>query len=1074
MSDQSAQLIPYNELQQERGRMQAALINAQNILTQELARPTPASLAALQKAKSFTTDDYKQYIAQGLTPQIEYYQQQLANLDRAIQLAPSSQQVQPQQLVPRADIQQPPPPTTLPPKKSQKITTSQMQTPSNFTTELQQYEIPETPYPNGLLYTRRTGAEVHYTYDIRDAFERRLDRQLPQGSFRFTATVNVYATRADILGKLHSFKETIHISEPVKVTPSTRQELVQTMLNKLFTYTYTKEGGFLINAELDNIEFQVFPNNSTQQQLITVATTYKASNCVLDILQNDPLIDKVYKRLPHFRTYAIVDPQIEDFLSSMYQETYIAPEPLPQMFIDPEELQIVAATIKKKIVVFSKLGSVIDQPWRTFGLDHAKKIELVFGNGHANIRQKNIRISSIEYTDDIPHQDYSGRTDIIAYYATTIPHYAVILKDNKQIMYKSFRPSSVTNNPDDDQDIKYAYAVDKDNVLTRIFKETHNIQTISDPFVRSITKKAEHFISRQIYEPITDDTHEMDMNANYTAYKTSPYYMGFPTNDLYPAVESKDSLFYIVEDVKGPQAFHKLYMYETGQIVLPRPTIDWLRKYNATFTVLYTLTGNTTDIDITEFANKHYTDPIDQKRFRNSLVGRIITGGMNETRHITLEYTNPEERDQIIYEADQNNLKFELFPNQIRVHYKVKTTAAFHFHAFILSYAFTLIATPMHELQDITIKAINVDAIFYTFTTPTDPTLEQYPNGTKPGEWKRTPVKPFYMALEPNHSQQVHVLPEDISLFRTNKPRPVPFGLIGAPGIGKSYPFVSNPCYDQIILTPTCQLAHEHTENIKKLNSNTTAVTAEKYYQTNISQQKWLDLRIRDCIPRRRKIIVIDELTMFTKKQFDVMLERANYDGSIVILLFDPCQIRNEMSDPITLDFIKDKFYVCTLPRLPTTKARQPYSEGILLDSLRQLSPKDQIETISEYVTQISEDEIEMNLNHIHVTSTHVRAQQINALYKASGNPQIRVKQKKHGFQYIDTNSPLIWWGRTSVHDKLPPGFKYEPAFSVTADSLQGSTFHDIMYLEISLQRYGTFYTALTRVKTIEQIRLIV
>jgi hypothetical protein len=1000
------------------------------------------------------------------TPRIQHLTQRISDIDRA--LRPSSTE-----------------PSSLVPKPQRKLKSVQRYEESLFpdtepvssepavVTSTAAYKSEKS------LFSTKKSKDSSSRLDGRENFEHMLDRLIPQGTLRFIPTFSINTVRADSTGNVVKRKEMVTIPDPVTLTPLNRSDAMRRIIDKIFSYDYARDGGVLIKGDVSDVEVTILDPNNNPTEVIKVASKYTTSNCVMSVLNDDPNIEKVYDKLPHLRPVPN-DPDVDAALAILIPEYKPTPA---NIMIDHEDLQQVATILRKHIVVYSKLGAIIDQPWKIFGTGKRKRVELVFGNTHANVRSKKVSVDNIVYVDEpskIPHIDHSGRTDVVSYFENPTPQYAVTYDGDKHTMIKTFRPSSVTNDPADDIATKYAYSTTPDQVVSALFRKQYDIKTVNDPFIREITRLSEHFPPRRLFRRYTKRTLEVDRNAHFASYQNTEFYIGFPTHNLYPSVETPDSLFFVISDIQNaPEAFYCMHNYSSGQIVLPKPTVDFLRKYQTKLTVLYTLIGKTQHIDISEFAAQYSGGDKDlHKSLRNSIIGRSISGGVNETRKLSLTYTSDSERDQLIFEADSNGFKFDLYPatKQMTIHYKTRTNAAFHFHSFVLSYAFTALAealTAMHPHFDIV--GVNIDSILYeNKRTAKLPLCVD----NMPGNWKINAMyKQFFKKFQPQEYFTQHTLPQDILLFEATEP-PQNIAIIGAPGIGKSYPFVSKPYYDQIVLSPTCALAKEHANTVMNLGADTVSITAEKYFQTMSTFDSWIQMRAKTLIPQRRSVVVIDECTMFTKTALDTMLHRAAYDGSFVILLFDPCQIMNETDKtPVTLEYIQSKFPIKTLTRSPDTPARQSYEFGSYLDTLRGKHPATQIASVSTYATIVDDDEIEFNQEYIHITSTHLRANAVNKRYREyygdNGQQLIRVKQKKHGFSYLPVDHPQIWWDRTSMAQDLPKTYKYEPAFSTTSDSLQGSTFRSRMYIDANQMRHGTFYTAITRATTISNIFLV-
>lgn len=146
------------------------------------------------------------------------------------------------------------------------------------------------------------------------------------------------------------------------------------------------------------------------------------------------------------------------------------------------------------------------------------------------------------------------------------------------------------------------------------------------------------------------------------------------------------------------------------------------------------------------------------------------------------------------------------------------------------------------------------------------------------------------------------------------------------------------------------------------------------------------------------------------------------------------------------------------------------------------------------------------------IVGDHQRAHRINALAREilPEMPFRRVSKGEDSGRIevlpVAQVENKTWWGRLSVNDggaRPPPiplpnkaversekplpagqgsseqyakGIQYEPAFALTIDSFQGTTVHnETLILDMAgFNRYGTFYTAITRAKRPEQNVLLI
>lgn len=862
-----------------------------------------------------------------------------------------------------------------------------------------------------------------------------------------------------------------------KIMNSTdRSTYIQKVLDWLYTIDYDE----LTPVDRVGVSI-VYPRG--RQELITVAR-YKMGNCLLNIISGTipkATLASIYKKLPHLKP------------------TTEAPNPV----ISKTDIVQVAKTARINFKIFSRVGALTNEVWEDITLRKAKTFQVVFNDGHATIREQSIRVDSIMYLDRLPNPTTEGFTDTVF---TLYGDYArdeepplngyIRLINGKSIMYKDFRPSSVTNNAADDSNTSYAYHTTPEQVLAKIFKDKHSITTIANETIRSIVRSAEHFIGRKRFTEL-DKTKEIDMNKCYVSYKSSPYYTGFPTTDLYPiAGEADNSLFFSCTVVDPPKAFEILMQYQPGtEIVLTRPVVCWLRHHNAQVNVVYSLVGKTTDIDIVEFADsyKDIVPPESLKLFRNSLIGRCINGGLKEAKKMTCKYTTEEEKYQLIYDAERAGFTFSLAQynehgirvdqqftsddpkyhcGYITIHYKSSPKGAFQFHSFILGYALTGVAEMMQQIINLggTIAAYNVDAIVFKGPTPAHSNA-QY------GGWKVSPtLKSYYSQLAMGPLERVtRILPDTSKV--TFKDFPVDTLITGAPGISKSYPFLAAPYHDQIFLTPRRELRDEHKATQQRLLGTSNVVTAHKYFQFTLTDEQWLNLRVQKRIPPAHKVLIIDEYGMFSSHEWKIMDRRAKLDGSTIIGLGDPYQIKNEIESTAVSEtwFIAKGFKTQVITRAEGQVARQSYNDGVILDSLRDKSPAEQVALLSPHVNHSTTSAIDFS-DSKHIAGSHKRCNEVNLLARewfTTNNQLFPCRDTKGKIVYIPTTDERIWWCRTEMKQVMPKQYKFEPAYSVTSDSTQGRTIRSRIYVDNNLCRHGAFYTAVSRCVSLSQIYIV-
>lgn len=747
--------------------------------------------------------------------------------------------------------------------------------------------------------------------------------------------------------------------------------------------------------------------------------------------------------------------------------------------------------------------------------------------------------------------DQSGLVDVIDYgfhksmdgeQETLHLTYYVRAIGGKNYMHKRFRPSKFTNNPEDDTNHTYLYANSREQMLTIDFKNKYDLKPIKDDFIREVVKRSEHFICRKIFEKIpkaaangaapsggAEPPKQLDCNKCYVSAKFNPEYMGFPSHRLYPTLGMHDTALFVVCTIPNPpKAFQMLAQYTPGaEIALARPTYNALLKLGATPQVTLSLIGldATQDIDIVAFADANYgpeSTPA-KKLFANALLGRLISGGMQETRKITIPFTDNLERDQIIFECDSHEPKMKFSVDNIlstiTVYYYEKPTGIFHFHSYILSYAMVTMMNQLHAMMSqqppLEIVGYNVDAILYRGV------CKGFPKAAY-GGFKNEPLKPYYSKLLVAARDEVPEPKPPLQVPKYVQALPQNTLTIGAAGISKSYSYLQNPLYDMIIATPTHELKYDHRNTIEEVQAHlpasqrTQVNTLAKIYQPSMSIDKWQSLRQRGTIPRAYRTILIDEAFMFDSKQWVIVLERAKMDRTIIVTLGDDCQIKTaHNSDPVTVDFFEaNGFAINRVHRNKDKICRQIYEEGIILDRLRYAGEDDpdysdyeisqlQVALLRPHVASVQNSKITFEagctqvvgprgtaldlhtfpkLTRLHITDNHWRCHELNLRareYCMQTRTLIRVREinpNKNAKQeeiFTHAGSALIWYDRVRMTDVPPSKYEYEPAYAITSDSVQGRSLDCQIYIDENISRLGAFYTAATRCRKLSQVVIV-
>ena len=780
------------------------------------------------------------------------------------------------------------------------------------------------------------------------------------------------------------------------------------------------------------------------QKVIRVAK-YEAENCVINVIRHflPEKVDVIYKKYPGLK-----------------------PSGCKPVYLSHMDIKYISRQLQINIITYTQLGALTNTPWCKYGSGKRKNIHMKIQNEHATIISKTYRVSQIEYHDYIV---VPTTTDVID--AQQCVFYTTL----DGTMHKEFRPSSVTKLDADDTNLKYAYVFSTDQLMFKLFKEQYNIEPIRNVELRNVIKCAELFITKRVFEPLAGEIYEVDHNKSFASAEFSPFYVGFPRNNLTP-VDAKFSIspaFYVLEDITNPpEEFRVLYNYEHGPIVLPLPTYNYIVARGATPCIDYIIDSTHRHISIPDFANSFEIEEEDKKLFRNSLIGRSITGGLSELKKIICCYSNIAECNQLIYECQEAEYKYldvceqtEPKRGHIEVHMPTRQDGLFHFHSYILAYSGIAMMSKYAELSSNNrILGYNVDAIIYKGNH------REHSNDM--GKWNTERIDESYDFLEgmtvkneQSYFYQLGVKPYQPQL-RTVPPLPY-LGrkiyledtlIIAAAGVGKSHPFVSQPSIGQLMLTPTIPLRDEFRAK------GALAVTAHKYFQFNRTDKEFYEMRRSGLLPIA-STLPIDEAFMFSRNQWKTMIRRRG--DAALILLGDPYQIVNSVhSKPVDIHFFTSRgFKLEFITRIPSMVCRHSYEEGCILDKLRETPTHKQIKFVLSIITPTT--------NKIHpgdrvIVGDHKTAHKYNRKYRKyieDTGELFPFRDIKRQIHHLPVDTPNVWWGREGMLDVPPKGTKYEPAYAVTVDSVQGKTIERLVVDLKSLNRHGSVYTAMTRTR---------
>lgn len=921
-------------------------------------------------------------------------------------------------------------------------------------------------------------------------------------------------------------------------------------LYALYNWAYHEDSDS-VGAESANV-IRIIPFFRKRTENVRVAK-YQLGNCFMKLIENE-----LESRRDSKRTFnGIVDKNFD----KLCKMGVVKAHPMTNTvgiskdftYVNFKQMFELAKIFELNLTIYSQFGRIVDLPWiEERNNEHLKSIKVCVSNNHCNIIKTAYEINDIQYVDN----NFEGMTnilggqfvDVVETRENEFGKYYIRYdsKNKKSTMYKTWKPSDnglKSNVVDEFQDIdqmpKYFRCLGAPEILFKLFTKTYFIkQTPIDMF--PIIRSGCLFFGKRIISELSESVVKIDHNKSYSSYKNCKYYKGFPDQKLRLAhrdiIDGDYVAFVIGSPSYIPDKYKRMYNILYGDMtVFTSPMYRFLIDIGFVFDIKYkVVTGTYHDVDIWRFLEDYddIIDPKEKKLCLNSFLGKTVMGGIKPTRNYCFKSEDQEELEHIneeIYKTFKGRIptvpKYDIDSDRIvelRADIPQVPKGSYHFYSYILQYSHIQVMSKWIELEDKGAKicGYHVDSLILE---PNNADLNL--NTEKIGEWKLEMQSPetfnkykSYQILNNNFEQHQPICHTDIDNLPKKIHLPYKRYLInGSAGIGKSFPFISDPYDDSIILTPTLALKESHLETVNKLldsddydNEQKSKIffmkdkihTAAKYFQFNLQQERIDMLRAKGSIPEIAANVILDEGCMFDRTEFNLILLRTENLSNLCVLL-DFEQIHKELSgdknNAVDIDYFKQNGFVITEIERgeDDSHTRHKLEYGQFLDSLRGCNYNTQKDLIyrsqlfDKIVVDDYNDPILLNFNHV-IVGTHMAGRTLNINYANKHNTiKCRVKKRSITFRDLNnnkvkkvsgqlcelsSNDESIWWDRTKFDDKTPPNKAFEPAYACTVDSFQGTTLHNerVGICINELKKHGALYSALTRTKTPEQVVLIV
>ncbi len=650
-------------------------------------------------------------------------------------------------------------------------------------------------------------------------------------------------------------------------------------------------------------------------------------------------------------------------------------------------------------------------------------------------------------------------------------------------LLKSFRPSEITNNQEDDTNPEYFNCFSESSLLFRKWCLENNFKPIKNKFINDVLKKACKVCGFFRYENFDEDNYdkylEIDHNRSYSisTNKKNSFYSGYPNNsmELYKYNIGDDLtnvIFFYVSLIEYPAKYTFLpVQYEC----LSAPMYKFMLSIGCKIVIDSVIYGELKDItDQPTIENAK-----ECKFMQNMHIGKLIKGGIDQLQ--TKKYYAPNEIERLaaIDQLNKHNIPYTIDPsNENTIYFKIPiNTQIYHVYAYIVQYSQIAIIQMMINLQDMRHKILagNCDALMIkkNFNLP-DLTDFKIMHGVILDHEK----KQLYRYYEPKSKliKFEHIIKND-PLDTVSRPPIIGSKLIisGPAGCGKGYNYIRNSDRRYtMIVSPTHKRRRENAEYNK--NSQTIQRLTKII---NINKANY-----------NIKKLIIDEYTQSDNKTINDIINWANQREINIVMLGDHCQLFNDITNN-KLDLnklIELDFKLINFERGYVSRQVCPlFVEW--LDSLRwnineEPDYKRLAAKVCVYFGHENKEKYKKLMaktpdDYIYVSEKHAELYDYNKLLnKKSKNVFIDCinvkgnKENKGKIEKIHINDKNIKWDKKRMNDIKT--HIYEPFTTSTIYSLQGDTIREKkIAIDIKgIKSVNALYTAITR--TVKKSQIVI
>lgn len=849
----------------------------------------------------------------------------------------------------------------------------------------------------------------------------------------------------------------------------------------------------------DAIEFHIWREVKGEKQDLALRDSVR-SNCVIDAIaefyqlryggMNDAKSKKLKKIVEKYRLHE--NPVTGAILSEM------------------------GRTLRHHFVVYDAAGHI----WKDTG-GHQTLINIFAQRGHGSLHVPLIPAKKVEYGNPVAltekmHQQ--KKLFVRLNDGDLSPQTHPIGVHTGDTIYKSFRPSSVTGNPLDDDTPEYFDCMDADQYKFRRWKKDNNLRALSGVYF-DIFRNADSHLTTQQFMQLDDKNHHLyDMNRAYPSFKTNPLYdqykitVGYVT--LYDArgVDQSKILDHAGVSFVSSIVYHDPLVEKTGWIQAGQ----W---YN-NICLFVLVREKWATIEITQTCICRQPEDLvfpfeESKLYNNKFIGRLVSGASATSRPEYYLVHGPQDVKQLMYEFERDKPRctncytireFSLNetigdrePVYVVADMRVDDARSqlHQIHGCILAYQQVTFMMAMVFASKLTrIIAYNTDGFHVQDKIPLK--LSKKPGGFK---YEHKPIKyqSSYHPMEPRPFE----VSWDINRLPVYEKYELPIVLITGPaGCGKSYMRIEvKPGVQSVVLCPTNSLVANTTERTKPEpveSDPTDELVADQTDPTSVmvtTYQKffgiWLNSKgerpdyHKQMIPEN---VIFDEITIAPGVELQEVIEKCQELRMCLDLIGDVRKLNGKwitdqmkpVNDKITLDDCLRKL-TFTHKEVISDVRRQSPEESAWIDSLRG-DPNIRQRIVDRFGIKNWQDVCTRDILGVasrHKICTAFGYDMIDRFDLKAVRARCVVTRRKDGkitepkgaisWQPVDK----VWLHRKSFDQETPKSLSYEMAFFRTAHAVQGQSFDEPFVINIAGADQDFLYVAISRCRRLSDVIII-